>query len=258
MRYSSCASLIYMVLPAALVVCASSAVAHEPYVTDDPDPVEFRHTEVFVATQNLWSHDDSSGALPYFELNYGIVPNVELHLQVPLEYDRTRPGGTFHFGYGDTELGVKWRFLDEDKLFAGCPELAISPLFEIPTGNHLSGLGNGQAQYFLPVFAGKSWGQENRQWELYGGGGYWINLGGGNKDYELFGAVLQRQLTDRMTLGVELYHSTSSLSGQSSHTGFNVGAIYDLTERFSVLASIGRDLHGDNRLTAFFGVEWTF
>jgi hypothetical protein len=144
-----------------------------------PIPSSFRHTEVFVATQNLWSHDDSSGALPYFELNYGIVPNVELHLQVPLEYDRTRPGGTFHFGYGDTELGVKWRFLDEDKLFAGCPELAISPLFEIPTGNHLSGLGNGQAQYFLPVFAGKSWGQENRQWELYGGGGYWINLGGG-------------------------------------------------------------------------------
>lgn len=246
------ASLIFLAL------CASSAVAHEPYVTDDPDPVDFHHTEIFVATQSVWSRRDFSGVLPYFELNYGPIPEVELHLQLPMNYDQTRPDGAFLYGYGDTELGVKWRFLDEDKLFPGSPEVALSPLFEIPTGSVARGLGNGQAQYFLPIFAGESWGPDNRQWNLYGGGGYWINLGGRNKDYPLVGAVLQRQVTDQLTLGGELYYASSSQDGQASHTGFNLGAIYDFTEHFSLLVSAGRDLHGDNRLTTFCGVEWTF
>ena len=88
--------------------------------------------------------------------------------------------------------------------------------------------------------------------------GYWLNLGGGNKNYELFGVVLQRQVTDRLTLGGEIYHSTSAQVNESTHTGFNIGAIYDFTEHFSLLTSVGRDLQGDNRFTSFLGVEWTF
>jgi hypothetical protein len=241
-----------------LALCASSVVAHEPYVTDDPDPVDYHHTEIFVSTQSVWSRDDYAGVLPYFELNYGAVPEVELHLQLPLNYDQTRPAGKFRYGYGDTELGVKWRFLDEDKLFKGSPEVALSPLFEIPTGSVTRGLGNGQAQYFLPLFAGETWGSDNRQWNLYGGGGYWINLGGGNKNYALVGAVLQRQVTDQLTLGGELYYGSSLEVGQRSHLGFNLGAIYDFTDHFSLLVSAGRDLQGDNRLATFCGVEWTF
>ena len=74
-------------------LCASGALAHEPYVTDDPDPVAWHHTEIFVATQSFWTGDGDNGVAPYFELNYGAIPDVELHLQLPMNYDRPRPGG---------------------------------------------------------------------------------------------------------------------------------------------------------------------
>jgi hypothetical protein len=42
----------------------------------------------------------------------------------------------------------------------------------------------------------------------FGGGGYWINPGAGNKNHWFVGWVLERKITDKLTLGVELFHQT--------------------------------------------------
>ncbi len=91
--------------------------AGPPFVTDDPEPVDYKHGEFYVATQYAKDKDVTSGTAPHFELNYGVVPNVMLHLITPFEYVKPE-GGATQRGYGDTEVGIKYRFInDEDAHF---------------------------------------------------------------------------------------------------------------------------------------------
>jgi hypothetical protein len=159
------APLIPRLLACALIVIPALASAGPPYTTDDPEPVEFHHWEVYLATSDQWSRDDGwSGTSPHVEVNYGVVPDVQLHVIAPLAWARP-PRGPAQFGYGDTELGVKLRFVHEGDWI---PQLGAFPLIEVPTGNASSGLGSGQTQVFLPLWLQKTFGP----WTTYGGGGY--------------------------------------------------------------------------------------
>jgi hypothetical protein len=243
---------------ASAVLTTQQAAAGPPFVTDDPEPVEKGHGEFYIASQDFWARDGYSGTLPHFEFNYGPIDNVQLHIIAPMAYDRPRETGTMQYGYGDTELGVKWRFIQEDQLFKGCPQVGVFPLLELPTGSESRGLGNGEDQIFLPLWLQKSWGEEKREWTLYGGGGYWINHGTGNKDFTFAGVALQRQVTDNLTLGGEVFHSTARADDQAAHTGVNIGGIYDFSDHWHFLFSVGRDLKGDNLLTTYLAIQWTF
>ena len=112
---------------------------------------------------------DTSGVGPAFEFNYGPTEDIQLHLVAPFGFDNpARESG--HFGYSDTELGVKYRFIHEDEK-GSRPMIGIFPLVELPTGSERKGLGAGHTRVFLPVWVQKSFGD----WTTYGGGGYWLN-----------------------------------------------------------------------------------
>jgi hypothetical protein len=236
----------------------SMVYAGPPFLTDDPEPVDKGHGEFYIASLDTWSGDGVMGTLPHFEFNYGPIENVQLHVIAPITFNRPADTGDMTYGYGDTELGVKWRFIQEDSLFKGCPQVGIFPLLEVPTGDANRGLGSGHLQEFIPVWMQKSWGTDNRQWTVYGGGGYEFNPGTGNENFGFFGAVLQKQLTDNFTLGGELFHFTPSAHGQAAHTGFNIGCIYDFSDHWHLLFSLGRDIVGDNRLTGYTAIQLTF
>ena len=92
-----------------LVFLAPTLLAGPPFVTDDPEPVDYQHWEFYIASQHTQTLDGWSGTAPHFELNYGVITNVQLHLIAPLAYDAPK-NGSAQYGYGDTELGVKFRF----------------------------------------------------------------------------------------------------------------------------------------------------
>ena len=50
--------------------------AGPPYVTDDPEPVEFRHWEFYLATQHFITRDVATGTAPHVEVNYGAWPGL--------------------------------------------------------------------------------------------------------------------------------------------------------------------------------------
>src|SRR5581483_9847491 len=127
---------------------ATASYGGPPYFTDDPEPVEFGHWEFYVATMESKFGHDFSGTGPHFEVNYGVVPDVQLHLIAPLAFDRA-PDGNFKYGMGDTELGIKYRFIHEN---GWVPQVGIFPLLELPTGDHRDGLGNGHTVGFVPVW----------------------------------------------------------------------------------------------------------
>ncbi|HZM01774.1 MAG TPA: hypothetical protein VFC44_02020 [Candidatus Saccharimonadales bacterium] len=244
-----------------LALGTRETLAGPPFLTDDPDPVEYQHWELYLATEDFKTGRDWSGTAPHLELNYGVVTNVQLHLIAPLAYDAP-PIGSAHYGYGDTELGAKFRFLQET---GSLPQAGIFPLLEVPTGNAANNLGNGSLQAFLPLWLQKSWGS----WTAYGGGGYGINSGPGNQDWQFVGAVLQKQIFTNALVGLEIYHRTAQLNGASNvpnagtasgrgDTAFNLGAVIDFSEERHLLFSAGRSFHGSTGFQCYLAYQFTF
>ena len=230
--------------------CAGPVFAGPPFLTDDPQPVDYRHGEFYIASQHAETSGGWSGTAPQFELNYGVVPNVQLHLIAPMAYDAPS-GGRRHYGYGDTELGVKYRFLQEtDHL----PQAAVFPLLEVPTGSESDGLGGGHTQVFLPVWLQKSVGD----WTVYGGGGYGFNPGAGNENWGFGGVVVQRQVTKSVSLGTELCHRTAMETGGRDDTLFNAGTTVDFTEHRHLLFSAGRSIDGPTDFQLYIAYQLTF
>ncbi|GEJ56496.1 hypothetical protein AMYX_12370 [Anaeromyxobacter diazotrophicus] len=222
-------------LALAALLAPALAWAGPPYTTDDPEPVELHHWEVYLATVDQWSREAGwSGTAPHLEVNYGALPDVQLHAIAPLAWAHA-PGGGTSLGYGDTELGAKVRFVHEGERV---PQIGVFPLLELPTGDASRGLGAGQTQLFLPLWLQKSFGP----WTSYGGGGYWINPGPGNRNWWYFGWQAQRRLGEGVALGAELFHGTARQDGGSGETRFNVGVVLDFGELHHVLVSAGRAL----------------
>ncbi|MCG6881892.1 MAG: transporter [Deltaproteobacteria bacterium] len=210
------------------------ALAGPPFRTDDPVPIGYRHSEVYLFSTGTRDDRGTSGVGPAVELNYGFQPDMMVHLIVPMAYDAPENGGS-HFGYGDTEIGLKYRFVHETDLL---PMIGTFPLVEIPTGDENEGLGNGKVQCFLPIWLQKDFGK----WTTYGGGGYWINPGPENKNYWFSGILLQYAFSDSFYLGGEVFYQTADTVDGESSFGFNVGGGLPLVSGFQILFSAGRGL----------------
>jgi outer membrane putative beta-barrel porin/alpha-amylase len=240
---------------AALLGLTAPARAGAPFTTDDasiPDPGQ---SELNLSLQYSNRAGETSGALPGVELNYSALPDVQLHVLASVAFDRAAGGGT-EFGYGDTEFGVKYRFVkgDDD---GWLPSLAAYPLLVAPTGDEQRGLGTGRLHLFLPIWYQKDF----EPWTLFGGGGYWINPGPDNRDYYFIGQGVLRQVTERLALGVELFHASGSTRDRPATTGFNLGGSFDFAANQALLLSLGRGLQNaerTNRFTTYIAYHLTF
>jgi len=237
-----------------ILMCAPApALAGPPYTTDDPETVDYRNGEFYVASQV--GHDETgwTGTGPHFEVNYGVLPNVQLHLIAPLVFVLPADDqGSGRYGYGDTEVGVKVRFVKETEWV---PMVGVFPILELPSGDSKNGLGSGNVQTFLPVWLQKSFGP----WTTYGGGGYWFNPGTGNKDYWFVGWQVQRQILGGLTAGMEVFHTTPKEEHGDSETRFNVGLVMDFTEHQHLLFSAGRGIQGgSNDFQGYLAYQLTF
>lgn len=241
---------MWRLLVVLLALSPPGALAGPPFITDDPEPVDYQHWEFYLASQHTETADGWSGTAPQVELNYGVITNVQLHLIAPLAYN-VPAQGSGHYGYGDTEVGVKFRFVQQTP---GFPEAATFPLLEIPTGNAGDGLGNGHVQAFLPLWLQKDFGS----WTLYGGGGYGINPGTGNRNWGFAGAVLQDQVRPNLLIGGEIYHRTSTLVGERDDTAFNLGTVFDFSEHHHLLFSAGRSIDGPTEFQMYIAYQFTF
>ena len=224
-----------------------TATAGPPFRTDDPEPVEYQHYELYFFTLGTAVRGDTAGVGPAIEFNYGLIPNGQFHIIAPLAFD-SPAGGPTVAGYGDTELGFKYRFIEEDsKGFR--PMVGTFPFLEVPTGNLDRGLGTGHLRLFLPLWVQKSFGD----WTTYGGGGYWVNHGGStdDKDYWYFGWLLQKKVTDKLTIGGEIFYQTATTIGARDSAGFNIGAMYDFDEHNHLLVSMGRGLQNASATNVF-------
>lgn len=233
----------------ATLIIPAPALAGPPFLTDDREPVEYQHHEFYIAAQQVKTQDGRSGTLPHFEFNYGAAPDLQLHIIAPYHFSDPVDGPRQR-GWGDVELGAKYRFMQETE---DRPMMGIFPIVVTHTGNANRDLGNGATQIFLPVWLQKKWGD----WQTYGGG-YWINHAADARNHWFFGWQLQKEISGHLTLGGEIFHNGEEVSGEGSSTGFNLGGAYGFDEHNCLLFSVGRGLTNaamTNKFSSYVGYQ---
>ncbi len=193
-----------------LRVGVSSGGGGPPFVTDDPEPVEDGHYEINIAAIGLTERSGTASPAPMIDANWGAAPDLQLHVGLGLAY--AEADGGVRAGYGDTELGIKYRFLHQDPE-GWLPDVAFYPNIELPTGDAARGLGAGHVQLLLPIWIEKDWDR----WSSYGGGGFWSNHHGADRNNWFVGWVLLRQITDSLQLGGEIYRQDVGGRGPIRH-----------------------------------------
>ena len=220
------------VVVAALAFVAT-AHAGPPFLTDDPEPVERGHAEVNLIAQGSRTSGGRGGSVAA-ELNLGCARETQCHVALPVATERPT-GGPSRTGLGDVELGAKFRCLDLPD--AGW-SAAVYPTVFLPTGDASRGLGNGRAQWLLPLWVQRSVGA----WNFDVGTALLVNPAPGARDSWYAGLLAQRSFGEHLSLGAEVFHRGSPALGERASSGFNVGAIVNVADHQNVLLSLGRGL----------------
>jgi hypothetical protein len=226
-----------------------TAFAGPPFLTDDPEPVPFKHWEFYIFSTIDDTRQNTNATGPAFEFNVGALPNLQVHLVLPMAY-ASLADGPKAYGLGDIEFGLKYRFIEETD---HRPQVGIFPLLEIPTGDDDRGLGNGKAWGKLPLWFQKSWGP----WTTYGGGGYAINPAPEARNYFFGGWLLQRDFGEKLTLGGEIFAQGRSSDDTRSFAVFNLGGFFKITPNFYLLFTGGHTFAGGRHTIGYLGLYWT-
>ncbi len=232
-----------------LLLLAGGARAGPPFSTDDPQPVDLFHWEFYLASeQQFGSTGRVEATLPHLEINYGALAGVQLHVVAPMGY--LRADGRTSYGYGNTEIGMKYRFIGETERV---PQAGIFPLVELPTGDRAKDIGSGRPQVFLPVWIQKSWGSLT----TYGGGGFWYNPGDGRKNFAFAGWQIQYDFSRAVTLGCEAYYRGADTEDARSAGGISIGGYINLDDNNHILFDIGHSVSGEQFTTGYIGYQVT-
>ena len=253
-------------LTAIALIATGPAKAGPPFVTDDPEPAEYTKFEINTAMTGTYTKDGRSGAWPNLDINYGLIPDVQFTVNLFASWSKAKDG-KFYYGDGDSEIALKYRFIQEDEE-GWVPMVSFYPNIVLPTGDSKKGLGMGHDRVFLPLWAQKSIGD----WQTYGGGGYFINKHGDtDKDYWFWGWTLLRKFGEDWTLGGEVFGQTADLTGKPeiggtgvstrSSSGFNLGGYYNLNEDNHIIFTFGRGItnaEATNKFSYYVGYQVIF
>jgi hypothetical protein len=212
------------ILGLALAMLAAPAWAGPPFVTDDPEPTDTGHWEIYNYAAGVGTPGDLEGE-GGFDINYGAAKDLQLTAVLPGAFDNAS------FGAGDVELAVKYKFLHQAD-GSWTPDVAFFPRVFLDTGARFDPTAPG---LFLPIWAEKDFGP----WSLFGGGGLQIVTRAGDRDFWQTGLALQRSFGERASLGVEVIHQTAMTDGGADFTAVDVGGAYKLAQHWTLMASVG-------------------
>lgn len=226
-----------------LLLWPAAAAAQQPYYTDDADttPGGKFHFDFFDEYDWL-----QTALLPHqrqntfnMKVNYGVTDKIELDLDSPLltimnnaSFIPRRPTGI-----GDTNFGVKIRFMDQD-LKTGRPAVALATYVEVPTGDVPTGLGSGLTDFWVYGVLQKTQPRSNITLTVNAGYLFYGNTSTGvigitraRGHIGTGGLSLIRSVTPKLSMGAEVIGAvTSNLSLQRGQLQGMVGANYTVRD----------------------------
>ncbi len=217
-------------------------------MTDDPGTPGDGHWEINLGISREQRPGGRLSGLPLVDFNYGIGDRLQVMYAVSalrLKED----GAPVVSGSGNSTVGIKWRFYE-----AG-PSVSFHPQLEFNTPGSSSddrGLVDPGSAFILPfqleLAAGPLAviGQAGR--EFRAGGDAWF-----------YGLAVAHELNARTAVAIEMVGGATPRFDRTQLTA-SLAVAFDLSERTSLLCSIGRELHNHDEPRATFvgylGLQW--
>jgi hypothetical protein len=205
-----------------------------PLITDDPDTPGDGHWEINIGLSTERRPGLCLSELPLLDLNYGIGDRLQLKYEMP--YLRlSEDGSPTQSDFGNSDFGVKWRFYDAGEKGA---KVSVYPQLEFNNPGSSSkdkGLVESGSAFKLPFEFQREFGG----FDVVAEAGREFSSGG---DTWLYGISVSHGLSEKVELGVELA-GEADCSGPGSVLATNVAIVVNLSERTSLMFSVGRELH---------------
>ena len=97
----------------------------------------------------------------------------------------------------------------------------------------------------------------HRNHGTYGGAGYTINPGAGNKNPVFLGWELQYDFSQVFTFGGEIYFQSADATDSKSTVAFNAGGSVNFSSKMHFIFSLGHSLMNENFFSSYAGLLWT-
>lgn len=214
-----------------MTLLARPALAGPPYVSDDPEPTDTHHFEIYAFNSGTTTRAGTAGETG-IDLNYGAAPDLQLTATVPMGFNLPG-GGVTEIGLTNVELAAKYRFLHQDGFGL---DVSVFPRLFLPSQS--TKVGDDRTSFLLPLWAQKDW---PNGWSAFGGGGCAFT-GGGIKDFCLGGIVVTYLVRPDLQIGPELAHQSADTHGTPATTSLGMGARYDIDDTYHVLAYVRRGI----------------
>ncbi len=202
-----------------------------PLVTDDPGTPGNANWEINSAAQWTSAEESSTLQFPLLDVNYGYGERIQLNLNTGL-INFNQHGSHATSGLSVASVGVKWRFIDEDR--AG---VAISTYPRVDFHHRFSSddptLNSPGNRYFLPLEFSKEIGRLGLNPEI----GY-----ASYTQFEsewVYGLAISYSFAKEKEALFEL-HGRSSVVSSNREILYNFGTRYLLAENISFIGSFGR------------------
>lgn len=230
----------------ALLVPGSSAVFAQggpPYYTNDPGTPGNKNWEINFGYMPFFYRGQSISHTPDVDINFGVGDRIQL------TYENAwlrvhNPGQPVKYGFGQDQLGAKWRFYDSGEhgmAFSIFPQASLNnPNHSVqrdivPPGSSL----------ILPLEFTKKLGPIHVDLE---GGYQFVHLG---PDGWLTGLVVGHDFTRKLELDAEFYATGTWRPGYAQPT-IDVGGRYKLHRPFILLFMAGRGVEPARSNQPFF------
>jgi hypothetical protein len=228
----------FITIAALGLVCP--AMAGPPYVSDDPEPTDYKHFEIYTFNNGTAARGDLGGASG-IDFNYGAAPDLQLTATIPAGFDRSAVTAT-SIGLSNIELAAKYRFLHQDSFGL---DVSVFPRVFLPSPS--KNIGDDTASLLLPVWVQKDW---KGGWSAFGGGGCVVSERS-PRNFCLTGGVVTYQLLPRLQMGVELFHRTADASGTPASSSIGLGARYDINDTYHLLGYVNRGIQDADETDQF-------
>ncbi|MEO7715055.1 MAG: transporter [Capsulimonas sp.] len=238
----------YFAACAALLCAAAQPVIAGPVAIDGPGTTEPGRYTLDIAVNSSQVSGSESQTLPAINLSYGLTNNIEVGTGIAVSSFRNS-GASRKTGFGDTTVGAKWRFLEETK---SAPQVAIDYGLKIPTASKSEGFGDGKYASNFGICAAKSYGH-------YGVGlaaSYYMPGNALAKNCWSYSAACTCQVTERTSVGAQVYGGSPGADGARTNLGYLVGVSQTFAPDRNFSLQIGKSERGYADLTVFGCLEF--
>ncbi len=229
-----------------------SSVTSRPTVTNATDTTQCGVVELEYGLERQWpgsgaNRDDLSGGL-----RLGLTPNLDFHWS-STDFLHVMDGAGDRTGFGDTWLGLKYRFLKQTK---HRPSLGLFYAAKVPSASAVLGLGSGQVDHSISFLASKDVHRLHFDFnaiELLAG-----RAGASGFDHDTgFALATWLPVTHRLSVVVEPYGYTSLNQSSPAFASAMVGFNYKVQPRLYLDSGLDVGITaGAPRKRVFIGITY--